>query len=362
LKIFEAQRRVAPGRFYQQLVLALTERSSHTETHETARRVVAVADQAFALREMDVVEEAGRVLMNLPLRGRYSSVGAYYLALSMGRAGNFPAARALLVPVADHAPLSFRARTMLALGAGFRAEGDSRSALTFHIEAARTTRHFDEFDPVLTFRISKVASILKGDDGDHKGALNQLETMLPLARGVGRHYPPLYSDYLNSYAVELAAVGRLEEASNVSRIVLASPYASAYPEWRETFDEIAGRGLRPSRSVVGFCETASKPENVVRLSEFARNEDSLSLEPSLGAKHAQVVDIEKWKKTHMPEDSKKDTRPALTSEQIAAMTPSDKRVRLGEILYGEDISEETLEAILAFAEDALQRGKARPKH
>jgi hypothetical protein len=46
--------------------------------------------------------------------------------------------------------------------------------------------------------------------------------------------PHVYYDYMNSFAVELCEVGRLEEAKNVSLIVLASPFAPAYPEWRET--------------------------------------------------------------------------------------------------------------------------------
>lgn len=46
----------------------------------------------------------------------------------------------------------------------------------------------------------------------------------------------------NSLAVELFAVWRLEEAKNVSQIVLASPFASPYPEYRETREEIALKG------------------------------------------------------------------------------------------------------------------------
>ena len=66
--------------------------------------------------------------------------------------------------------------------------------------------------------------------------------------------PHVYYDYMNSLAVELCEVGKLEDAKNVSQIVLASPFAPAYPEWRETSDEIALRGWRPSRSTVAVTQ------------------------------------------------------------------------------------------------------------
>ena len=46
--------------------------------------------------------------------------------------------------------------------------------------------------------------------------------------------PSAYFDYLNSYAVELGTAGRLTEACNVIKVVVASPFSPFYPEWQET--------------------------------------------------------------------------------------------------------------------------------
>jgi hypothetical protein len=75
--------------------------------------------------------------------------------------------------------------------------------------------------------------------------------------------PYAYYDYLNTLAVELGEVGRLEEARNASRIALATRFASAYPEWRETREEIELRGYRAARSTVAVSQRSF--DNLMRL-------------------------------------------------------------------------------------------------
>ena len=58
---------------------------------------------------------------------------------------------------------------------------------------------------------------------------------MPLAR---YSQPHLYFVYLNSLAVELGEAGRKYEARNIIRHVIASPFAFAYPEWRETGEDL----------------------------------------------------------------------------------------------------------------------------
>src|SRR4029077_3907719 len=100
------------------------------------------------------------------------------------------------------------------------------------------------------------------EEGNHRGALALLESLFPLANSMRSSQPHVYHDYLNSLAVELCEAGRLEEAKNVSQIVLASPYASAYPEWRDTREEIELRGLRASRSTVAVRRRSSEAKNL----------------------------------------------------------------------------------------------------
>lgn len=94
-------------------------------------------------------------------------------------------------------------------------------------------------------------AVLKSTEGFHESAVKDLETILPIIR-----FAPLniYLDFLNSYAVDLSAVGRLHEATNVSSLVVASPLSARYPEWQETLSEIRSKQKR--RSTVAI----SRPE------------------------------------------------------------------------------------------------------
>ncbi|HEY3136596.1 MAG TPA: hypothetical protein VGL29_11270 [Blastocatellia bacterium] len=106
--------------------------------------------------------------------------------------------------------------------------------------------------------------MINGLEGNHRGAVALLETLFPLACSVRASQPHLYYDYLNSLAVELCEVERLEEARNVSKVVLASPFAPAYPEWQETREEIELKARRASRWVVAIQrseERGRRPES-----------------------------------------------------------------------------------------------------
>ena len=57
---------------------------------------------------------------------------------------------------------------------------------------------------------------------------------------------PLPFDVLNSYATELAEVGKIELASEVITPVIVSPYTSSYPNWLETGIDIYEKSSRKS--------------------------------------------------------------------------------------------------------------------
>jgi hypothetical protein len=88
----------------------------------------------------------------------------------------------------------------------------------------------------------RAISHLKSVEGSHNHAVKDLESVLPLIK----YMPPQhYYDFLNSYAVELSEVGRIEEAENISRLTIASPFAPYYPEWQSTYSEIRSSRKRP---------------------------------------------------------------------------------------------------------------------
>jgi len=166
-------------------------------------------------------------------------------------------AHLLLEKLAGKLPPLFRARALLPISiASYYRSGDLKSCLFLNVEASRAAAYQDLYDPQTFLTSQRNIAVLTSIDGDHRGALSDLENLFPLARAVGRWQPYLLYEHLNSLAVELCEVGRLEEAWNVSRIVLASPFAPAYPEWRETREEIELRGWRPSRSTVAVTQIA----------------------------------------------------------------------------------------------------------
>lgn len=108
----------------------------------------------------------------------------------------------------------------------------------------------------------------------------------------------MYLDHLNSLAVELCEAGRIQEAGVVSRIVLASPYAFAYPEWCETGKEIALRGYK-SRSSIRITEKI--PGNLLYLPE-----PSPATSAPVKSGRARVLSLKDWKKKMVKENDEKD--------------------------------------------------------
>lgn len=231
-----------------------------------------------------------------------------------------------------------------------------------------------------------MVAVISSEDGNHLGALALLENLLPLAHSTRLLQPHVYYDYLNSLAVELCEVGRLEEAKNVSQIVVASPLAHAYPECRETHNEIALRGRRASRSTVAVSQTIPQPRNIVRgatLADRARIVDQLvpdttpeahasgalgkivplllsgagrvsgSLEEAVPGDPKQLARVLEFKSKKMPNESKHNH----TAEELKKMMTADK---LAEImnLISQDISDYSLDRVILLLEE-IARGEEK---
>jgi hypothetical protein len=126
--------------------------------------------------------------------------------------------------------------------------------------------------------------------------LRDLEKLLPT---INYAEPRLYFDFLNSYATELNEAGRKQEARNISRIVLASPFIQAYPEWQETARDLK----EPARSIVTISPTLNLPHNVVPMPLVERVESQrTSYNPSAG-----ITSFRHWKtkmaKTEKPPET-----------------------------------------------------------
>ena len=108
-----------------------------------------------------------------------------------------------------------------------------------------------------------MTAVVRSIYGDHQQSLNDLERLFPIVQVFARHCPAFYSEFLNSYAVELGEVGRIAEAQNVCAITLASPFAAAYPEYAQTRDELAAKRTAATPSIIAV--PATTPEIVSEL-------------------------------------------------------------------------------------------------
>ena len=97
----------------------------------------------------------------------------------------------------------------------------------------------------------------------------------------------MYYDFLNSYAVKLGEAGCMYKASNISRVVLASPFAYAYPEWQGTASDL--RGL--SRSFAAINPHFYLPRNLPSM-PASRDE----VETTEQSQQARVVNLQTWQR------------------------------------------------------------------
>lgn len=242
------------GAFYQRLLLGVS------SFRELGNNLIHQAQIAHAFRRVSVVEEAATILCSLPLK-EYQHAGQYYLAWCARRGSNkdLNNSEAALEKVAESATTKYKARAILSLGAVSALKGDSESQLYYYLESIKAARNRDASTIV---EAQQGISILKAREGYHKSALQDLEQLLPLAR-YSEHL--VYHDFLNSYAVELTTAGRIAEACDITKVILASPFACAYPEWQETLADVRTKHKQRSKVTISRpqIERGSEAESAV---------------------------------------------------------------------------------------------------
>lgn len=206
-----------------------------------ARQVLQAVKTAYAFRQVSRVKELSYWLLGLPTK-EYQLIGQYYLAWSGCREKHYRAEALEQVIDQTH---TYKTQALLSRAAIEGYQGHTETELYFYTEALKTARSLSD-----SVEASRCIAIVKAQEGFHASALKDVESLMPLLRYTE---PLVHYSLLNSYAVELGEVGRLTEARNISRIVLASPLAHAYPEWSETAEQLRERNrsflaVNPSRS------------------------------------------------------------------------------------------------------------------
>ncbi|HLF83154.1 MAG TPA: tetratricopeptide repeat protein [Blastocatellia bacterium] len=361
----EAEARPAHTSFFQHLCAQLISGVNAKRLYiDLGDKLVALAEQAYGVRQLDKLEDLSQALLALPLPGQYASAARYFRALELIRRGELDAAKSVLEGVASEPQHKYTARAIHSLGVTFHSRGDFESALKLYVEAGCRAGQKGSFDSLTALFTQRNIAVLKSGNGDHGGALSDLERMVPLTKAVGSIHPPVYYDYLNSLAVELGEMGRLEEAAYASRIVVSSPFAIAYPEWRQTFDEIASkqeqRATRPAVAVrqnVGSTPTVEEyvrePGNLLRLPTIQRPTIAARVDQPWQGSQARVLNFQHWKT--MVNRSSRPLPQEVTAEQRSWMTTGEKLIRLMDLISQDETDDEMIDRILAAVEQIVPK-------
>ncbi len=259
----QLQKNIGSVEFYQLLASELIKHAGRGRfLHGLGDRLAELAEQAHALRRMDALDQLSEALINLPLPRRYQMIGRYYQALCINNfgQGDLNKAQAVQECMTVEAPLRYRVKATQLLAVIYKHRGDLQTSLSLYSESGRMVSGKDIYGSHFLVSAHKMIAAIHGLEGDRQAAVNMLENLFPLAHSIRSIHPHVYYDYLNSLAVEYMEAGRLEEARNASQIVTRSPFAFAYPEWRETRDEIAVKERRASRSTMKVPSSYEREE------------------------------------------------------------------------------------------------------
>ena len=240
----------------------------------TGPKLVGLAEQAHAFRRMDIVEAASQALIGLTGSRDLEYVGMYYKGACIQRQekGDLDQAARLLEEVAENGPPGYRMRALISLGLNAIIRADYRTALSFNREALNLNSRNRLLDYTTVVRVHNELSLINSLQGNHVGALAILSSALPIATSIRKAHPHLYFDTLNNLAVDLNEVGRHEEATRASALALASPFATSYPEWHETRNDIEiAKRSRASRTSVAIGQQFSAHKNTTYRSTEAQS-------------------------------------------------------------------------------------------
>lgn len=298
---------------------------------ELGNRLAREVGIAYDFRQSEKVNEIASVLFALPVK-EFHLIGQYYLGWYAFKHGYRP--RRLFEEVLENSR-TFKANALISLAAIETAEGNADEELKY-LTAAKEAA----IAPQMVLETSRALAVYKSREGSHRAALKDMEKIIPMARYGG---PKIYYDHMNSLAVELGEVGRVEEARNIIKLVLASPLAHAYPEWRRTARDIDEKARTASRSTVAAgCPPQSEPVE----SQLVSSPVTATGEGRAGAEklESQPGVLLFPRRTHQPLPAAKPRK--ITWDQLGQMTISEKRAMLLAIACDEETQEQEYDKLL----------------
>jgi tetratricopeptide (TPR) repeat protein len=327
---------------------------------------IELGEGAQAQRNADALRLVGDSILEMPLDGAHSLIGRYYQALSINRQGPqaYPKANKLLLEVADNAPAIFRAKARVALGTNAINQGDREAAESLYAEAAEilsSCKH-GVLHPAFFIRIQR--AFIKVAVGDHDGALEDLNKLLPLAQLVGQQYPALLQIYYNNLALRFIQEGRVSEADSLCRIIGQSPFGNVYPDWKDTCALLESKRQQQA----GQAFTIGSPFTRRQFSAFLNRPIVMRQPPanvfvlpdkgvpviapeegSPAASHrqrGQVLDFTNWISRKYPKRLRLAPKIKLTRDRIREMTTQQKQAAIVKLVLSADIKDPELERVL----------------
>lgn len=211
------------------------------------------AERCYCLKDSKGQYEFGKALS--VFASPFDLIGDYYQSVHLHKAGHKQAAIEKVERVRQETKGMYADKALLTLSSMRAFDNDVDEALKLRFAASKS-----QFLPIHIEAAIGIASIL-GSQGEHQKAIEHLERVLPLINKLGN--VPLPFDVLNSYATELAEVGKIELASKVITPVIVSPYAPFYPNWLDTENNIrkSFRSSMVSMPKVRFERIEPEPEH-----------------------------------------------------------------------------------------------------
>ena len=219
--------------------------SSYTEQLEFTTTLLRIAEQAVMARRDGVLSLVLDRLRSLQLPEDVSCLVDYYEGMRVKLLGHSAEALQLFDQVSNCRSPFARGRAMTSAGITLAGQGDWSEALRMLQEATKAGRPGDLIiKSAAQIGLSHYLSL----DGSHIHSARLLQDLLPVMRSLAPLYPIWYCDYLNNLAYEWASIGRREDALRAITIAIRSPFSAAYPEWKETLEEIVDPKSEEKRS------------------------------------------------------------------------------------------------------------------
>lgn len=313
--------------FYQVMAGLRLKEASRISDGLFYERLFRIGESAYRKREMGTVEIVADILMSYN-----KPEGEYFRGLCLYHEKLYNEARTIFENMLPITSGRLKARIALGLSAIIH-DSKAESSLPFYL-LAQAQGLKDWCDPYVVLTVQRMVAVTKGIEGDHRNAVRDLENLYPLAKAIAPLEPFAFNNYLNSLAVEKGETGEIQQALRISRFILASPFAAAYPEWRETNVELLGKERHRSKLIVALGRI--EQDNVLYFGHTNTPAQITSSEHK-----AKVASLEEWKnemankaKINQPEN------PAVHS--FSQLSHDQKQNHLACEILKDDLSDDEL--------------------